>query len=64
MLCDDLDLGSRSIVEACRGGMWRDDAPRQGIYVYLWLIRIAIQQKPTEHCKSIISLLKNEKRKS
>ena len=29
-----------------------------GIYIYLWLIHVAIQQKPTQHCKSIILQLK------
>ena len=26
----------------------------EGIYVYLWLIHSAIQEKPTKHCKAII----------
>ena len=27
---------------------------REVIYVYLWLIRFAVQQKPKQHCKAII----------
>ena len=34
---------------------------REGIYVYLWLIHIAIWQKPTQHCKAIIFQLKINK---
>jgi len=30
---------------------------REGIHVYLWLIHIVVQQKPT-HCKEIILQLK------
>ena len=29
-----------------------------GSYVYLWLIDIVLQQKPTQHCKAIILLFK------
>ena len=55
VLCDDLE-----------GWDGRGNAPREEIYVYLWLIHIAIQQKPTQHHKPIISHLKNKlkKRKS
>ena len=31
---------------------------REGIYVYLWLIHIVLQQKPIQHCKAIILQLK------
>jgi len=31
---------------------------REGIYVYLQLIHIVIQQKPTQHCKETILQLK------
>jgi len=31
---------------------------REGIYIHLWLIHVAEQQKPTQHCKSIILQLK------
>ena len=27
---------------------------RDGTYVYLWLIHVAVWQKPTQHCKTII----------
>jgi len=32
---------------------------REGILIYLWLIHVEIQQKPTQYCKANI-LLKNE----
>jgi len=32
---------------------------REGIYVYLELIHIVVQQKLTQHCKVIILQLKN-----
>ena len=32
------------------------------IYVYLWLIHIAVQQKPTQYCKAIVKLKLNLKR--
>ena len=31
---------------------------REGAYVYLWLIRVVVWQKPTRYCKAIISQLK------
>ena len=31
---------------------------REGTYVYLWLIHVAIWQKPTQYCKAIILQLK------
>ena len=27
---------------------------REGTYVYLWLIHVDVQQKPTQHCKANI----------
>ena len=54
MLCDNL--------ERWDGGQWDE---REGIYVYLWLIRFVIQQKPTKHCKAIIlQLIMNLKKSS
>ena len=43
MLCDDL--------EGCYGRVERR-LRREGIYVYIWLIHDAVQQKLTQHCKS------------
>ena len=48
MLCDDL--------ERWGGGGRRLE--REGIYVYLRLIHVAVQQKLTQHCKAIIPQLK------
>ena len=31
-------------------------------YVYLWLIHIAVQKKPTQYCKAIVKLKINFKR--
>ena len=31
---------------------------REGIYAYLWLIDVAVWQKPTQHCKATILQLK------
>ena len=31
-----------------------DGARERGIYVYLWLIHIAVQQKRSQHCKTTI----------
>ena len=42
MLCDDLE------------GWNGREAPREGIYIYIWPIHNAIQQKLTQHCKAII----------
>ena len=44
VLCDDLEGGM--------GVGWR--LKREGICVCLWLIRVVVQQKPTQHCKAII----------
>ena len=34
---------------------------REGTYVYLWLIHVAVWQKLTQHCKAIILQLKINK---
>jgi len=31
---------------------------REGIYAYIWLIHVAVQQKLTQHCKAMILQLK------
>ena len=36
---------------------------REGIYVYIQLIYVVTQQKPTQHCKAIFPQLKNKFRK-
>ena len=46
MLCDDLD--------GWDGGGVGGVSPREGIYVYIWLIHFAVQQKLTQHCKATI----------
>ena len=33
---------------------------KEGIYVYIWLIHFAVQQKLTQNCKATISQLKNK----
>ena len=33
---------------------------REGIYVYLWLIHVEVQQKTTKFCKAIILQFKNK----
>ena len=33
---------------------------REGTYVYLWLIRGDVWQKPTQYCKAIILQLKTK----
>ena len=50
MLCDDLEGWSGRV-----GGRFK----REGMYVYIWLIHDAVQQKLTEHCKTVIFQLKN-----
>ena len=38
---------------------------REGTYVYLWLIHVDVEQKPTQPCKAIILQLKiNYKKKN
>ena len=34
---------------------------KKGTYVYLWLIHVAVWQKPTQHCSAIIFQLKIDK---
>ena len=37
---------------------------REGIYIYMELILVVAQQKPTQHCKATVIQLKiNEKKK-
>ena len=31
---------------------------REGTYIYLWLIRVVVWQKATQHCKAIILQLR------
>ena len=51
VLCDNLEV--QDGLQRCkRGSRWR------GHYVYLWLIHVAIWQKPTQYCKAIILQLK------
>ena len=33
---------------------------REWTHVYLWMIRVNVWQKPTQHCKAIILQLKNK----
>ena len=54
-LCDDLE-GQ----DGRRGGRLE----REGIYVYLQLIHIAVRQKPTKHHRAIFLQLKTNKRMS
>ena len=60
VLCDELEVWD--------GDVW-DRGPvggrlkKEGIYVYFWLIHIAVQQKPTHHCKATILQLKRKKEK-
>ena len=49
MLCEDLEGWNSGV-----GGRFT----REGIHVYLWLIHIVVQQKPTQHCKVITLQLK------
>ena len=44
------------------GGRWGVQRfKREGTYVHLWLIHVAIWQKPTQHCKAIILQFKINK---
>ena len=36
---------------------------REGIYVYIELIHVVVQQELTQHCKAIILSLKKRKKK-
>ena len=50
VLCDDL--------EGWAGGGDGKEVQEEGIYVYLWLIHVVIQQEPAKHCKAVILQLK------
>ena len=50
MLCDDL--------EGWGGGRMGGRVKREGIYVYILLIHVIVQQKLIQHCKAIILQLK------
>ena len=52
MLCDDL--------EGWGGGRMGGRVKREGIYVYILLIHVIVQQKLIQHCKAIILQLKKE----
>ena len=52
MLCDDL--------EGWGGGGMGGRVEREGIYVYILLIHVIVQQKLIQHCKAIILQLKKE----
>ena len=46
-------------------GGWGGRLQREAMYIHLWLIRVAVRQKPTQHCKAIvlqIKILKNGSR--
>ena len=52
-----------SAVWQSRGvGLWglRGRLKWEGIHAYLWLIRVVVRQKPTQHCKAIILQLKKK----
>ena len=54
---------TRCSVITRRRGMGRDVGgrfKREGTYVYLWLIRGDVWQKPTQYCKAIILQLKTK----
>ena len=53
MLCDDAEgwgVGKKS--------------KREGIYVYMQLIRFAVQQKLTQHCKAVTVQQQEKKKQS
>ena len=50
MLCDNL----KEWDGVGGGGRFK----REGTYVYLWLTRVDVWQKPTQYCKAIILQLK------
>ena len=41
-------------------GKWEEGSRGKGIYIYLQLIHIDVQQKPTQHCKTIFLQLKKK----
>ena len=48
MLCDDLEGWDRE------GGREAQEGGDMGMYVYVQLTRFVVQQKLTQHCKTII----------
>ena len=46
-----------------RGAGFGGRSKREWTYVYLRLIQVVVWQKPTQHCKAIILLLKNKLKK-
>ena len=52
MFCDDLDEWD--------GGDGREVPEGRDIYIYLLLIHVIVQQKLTQHCKSITLQLKKK----
>ena len=47
-----------SLLFTMLSGLVRAFLPREGTYVYLWLIHIVVWKKPIQHCKAIILQLK------
>jgi len=41
-------------------GKWEEGSRGKGIYIYLQLIHTDVQQKPTQHCKTIFLQLKKK----
>ena len=56
VFCDDLD--------GWKGWVLGGRLKREGIHVYLQLIRVAVHQKPTQHSKAIILQLKINKKQN
>ena len=54
VFCDNL--------EAWEEGGGRETQEGGDMYVYLWLIHLAVWQKPRQHCKSNILQLKKKKK--
>ena len=55
MLCDNLE--DRDSVDGWLAGVGREAQERR-VYVYVWLIEVVVQQKPTQYCKAIILQIK------
>ena len=51
-----------SVTASGEGDEWEvgERFKREGTCVYLWLIHVAVWQKPTQHCKAIILQLKRK----
>ena len=63
-ICCMTQSSNRYSVTTERGGMgWEVGGrfKRKGTYVYLWLIHVAVWQKPTQNCKVVILQLKINK---